>query len=386
MAKCLAQCDATDHDCRGKCNLSKVLSWGSDAFTALVQCEANHACGTCASARAVRNNASCDSCVAEKCSSEIDAFSKDLAALRLDTCGCAGFFASGVPRCACEDQYGAIGKTNWDRVKECEAGPCQQQCGLVSAGDWSCLGSLEWPRLGPNPVDVGFSLVDLVGRTPLPDFMVSACVDQDASCDPPLASGRTDATGQVHLAVPTDQAPFGYFLAVPDADKYHDAYPRTLRYIGPVRYSSYTTRDSYYASWWITSRQLGDVFTSTLPPENQAPRLPDGGVNHDAGSVLFWLNSCFGDAPGVVLSGLDIPGLSHSPWGYYRGSGVDVNLDQTSANTLGVGFALSGGDPPLRYHLRANLAKDGPLVGRYDVLVRPDAVTLVTVNPTPAEN
>jgi hypothetical protein len=77
----------------------------------------------------------------------------------------------------------------------------------------------------------------------------------------------------------------------------------------------------------------------------------------------------------VTFTGLE-------PYSFYFPTdpfGFDPNASETST----IGFALSGGLPPDQFHLEATQAETHQYFGSYDVLIRPDTITLLVGNPTP---
>lgn len=371
-AMCLARCNAADHACRGKCNLSIYLTSGADAFTALTQCEASHpACASCGSARSVRGGASCDSCIAEICPSALDALSQNLSALRLDACGCKGW---GSPDCPCEAQYSSA-KPILDAVIGGDPGDgglptdyacaaCYSVCHDDNAIDaWSCLDSVQWPPLARSvtQLDVVLGIGDLLSHTGLPNVTVSACLAADPDCTTPLATDTTNAMGWVHLVIPTSKATsVGYFVALADP----------LVYQKQLLYTSFLGA-SYSGRWVIPSRVYLETTSATFGAGHTG--LVDGGLKPNTGIVILNFTDCLGrGASGLVVSGFE------QTVGYLGSDFLfDPNLGQTSTS----GVVVSGGLTPQIYQIETKLADTGALAGSYGFFVQPDSVTALFAAP-----
>jgi hypothetical protein len=367
--ECTSQCAFDDVECWGKCNTSIQPAVFDHAAFQLRHCTAtscadacNVGCGLAYSARV----ASCYQGQQACCDAERALWTNSEAVAWYDCnahCTWATLAANGAPGfgpdpCGCM----AAHPTAKD-VADIMQG-CSQRC-LPHPGDppdWSCRGSVKWPRVntGSERIEYHLKLADFQTLSPLPDLRVSQCAASDARCSTPLGPvAITDAGGFVSLTLQASMLNldyFGYLLV--QGDKIPDA---LIYFFPPVR-------DAHHDGHTIGTRE-GTASLLSAPELMYDPSL---------GAVAFSMRDCFyGDGSGVRVSS-EPPGRV----AYLAGGLIDPTATETDASLIAVVLNL----PPGAVRLQVSDAKTSEPISSVRVFVRAQSVTSFTLHPTPLDN
>lgn len=371
-AQCFAGCAHDDHECRGRCNLSIP---DTPAMRALVQCEAVQACSECGSSRAVWSGEECDACLAGKCSPELDAFSRDAAALERQACEEECPDPSVPPYCGCRGETaanadGGAGVTMdagqelvLTELQKCmDVGPCSAACGKGTP-DWGCLGSVQWPAPAATLTDVALHvrLVNVVDDTPLSGKSVDPCSELGV-CGTSVRSTTTLDDGWALLELPRLATGDGFFghLAAPDADL--DA---LLYLFPPVRESP---------SWRKVRVLTQDVARHTSLTSADGTPIP---LDWDSTGGIAWsVAACNkAPAPGVKVT------LDSGDPAFYSATNTLVPKTGAGSTSAAVGVFVNLTKGP--HKLTATRVQTGQIIGTYPVQVLIGSITHVTMVPTP---
>jgi hypothetical protein len=118
----------------------------------------------------------------------------------------------------------------WTPFVDSINGVCGTSC---KVGDWTCIGKVSWPYPKSADVSLTFQAAEYVSKGPIEGLEVQVCTSLNPSCDPPLATARTNADGIAVLTFANAPDPEGLglngFLQVSSAD---GGYVPTLVYWG----------------------------------------------------------------------------------------------------------------------------------------------------------
>jgi hypothetical protein len=366
QARCLAQCRATDHDCRGRCSVSTP---STTTIAELIACQAAH-CGNslpaadrCAGSLALHGNAKCDKCLAETCLPALEALSSNPGALayerRREVCTCRGDCAEGAPGC----QYGADEEAmrQIHAVATCCPSDCDQ-----TIPDWSCAGRVESPAppIPAPPLELHLRGTSPNFSTEVPDLQVQACSDLTEDCE--LAKPVvTNADGWATLSIPRPTRGNSYFGHLLVTSGEQDDAPALFYFFPPIRESP----------TWVVRRMV-----SRSVADKVLEQVPD--VEADwkhKGGIVFSARSCNAAPQGLELISRKQPIPDAPPLRViYFGEGLTVDMNATETTSSGIGFIANA--PRGRHELEAR--HDGQLVGRYSVSVVEGSLTHLVVEPT----
>jgi len=257
-------------------------------------------------------------------------------------------------------------------IGACAQGPCQTSCS--GRPDWSCLGHVWQPQpsLGPRKL-YGAVVLNTFASNPMPlgpGFHVKLCsyigavIAQATAGLDPCAMSRDDQVsddgGKVVLDLSRGSGFSTYFevTAPPGLD-----YQKSL----------------FFLAEWTLTHSLHKEFYLDL--RNTVLSLPTAGPGR--GVVVFRTFDCrqaLNLAAGVEVEAE----VNSSPAGdrpVYTALGVVPDRGATSTSGEGVGIITNL--PAGQVTLYAHRHDTGQLIGRTQIMVQPDAVTVVELVPTP---
>jgi hypothetical protein len=366
-ARCLALCSVTDHDCRGRCNVSTP---SSDAMVALIACQAEHCGGSlpqadqCGGSLALHGNASCDECLANNCPLKLESFSRNLAALGYErcheVCTCHGECLDGAPKCPlggatsnpCDPDEETRRLVN--ELATCCAGQCSE-----TVPDWSCVGRVVSPVQTTRPLELNLRVTLPDTEGPISDLSVQSCSDLTGACKPETPA-TTNTDGWTTLVISKPETATIYFGHLRVTSKTEDDLPALFYFFPPVR------ETPTWIARRMVSRSVANITLRDVPDV-----IPDWDTK---GGIVFSARSCNTAAQGLrVISKSGLPVL-------YFAEGPPV-VDPTAIETSSRGYGFLANVPEGRHELEARRAND-TLVGRYSVLVERGSLTHLVIEPT----
>ncbi len=366
---CAGPCKG-DPQCRSQCNVDNPVL-ADPTFAPLSICMASNCateCGlTCGGALLSPPSAAtkCQECVASAtsgCSTERTCMTSptyyEFIGCR-STCAAAG---DCIHACADANDAGISLSSSFGKIT---SGPCRSQCDWGQA--WSCVGRVAWAAAKSPTVRLTIEVSDYLRGTLFANADVSVCGPQDVDCMTPKAHGTTDVNGRVVLTVPNvpDNAGFGLdgYVQVKSPE-----IMTWLRYWGfPLSEpQAFFVNDAYQ-----------NFAIQVLTPTVYAQYLQSFGATFDpnTGSIVANANDCLGHiSPGVQFTTTSSDLATRA---YYAFSTTATATDAT-------GIAAIGPIPPGVVDITATpvgLMKPSSVMR--GVVVRANAVTAVTMGPTP---
>jgi hypothetical protein len=275
------------------------------------------------------------------------------------TCAAAG---DCIHACADANDAGISLSGSFGKIT---SGLCRSQCDWGQA--WSCVGRVAWAAVKSPTVSLTIDVLDYLTQNVIANADVSLCGPQDVDCTTPRAHGTTNASGRVVLTFPNvpDNAGFGLdgYVQVESPE-----IMTSLRYWGfPLSEpQAYFVNDVYQ-----------NFAIQVLTPTEYAQYVQAFGATFDTstGSIVANANDCLGHlSPGVQFTTTSKDPATRA---YYAFSTTATATDAT-------GIAAIGPIPPGVVDVTARpLALMGPAGVMRAVVVRPNAVTYVTLGPTP---
>ena len=370
FASCLGGC-GDDIACRGQCINDHPVGTGQQVPT-LLTCLESHcqsdcqlACGGIPTTVQVDAATSCYDCLS---ANACDAASACLTDLECESVLFCVFATHTIDtRQACDDGRDA-GAALWATLLQDYSGSCSTQCDVGQ--NWYCVGRVTWPVTAAPQVATTVVVDEEPIGSAVPGVPVTACLVAEPTCDPPIASGITDSTGSVPLAL--QEAGVGspgvdavFELGAVDAGAGTALFPE-LVFVGyPL-----TEPTSQYQTPVVTRDELA----SLLP----------GGITLDPsrGHVLLSARDCiFGNSAGVTFditaNGLD---GGETTLLYEQGLTFVAGLTATDAT----GNALLVNVPPGNVVVRARPQALGGAVSSTEAFfVRAGWLSGVVMVPTP---
>jgi hypothetical protein len=370
---CLGTCNG-DPACRSQCTLDNPAATASDV-SSLSACLA----------------ANCEGPCSLTCGGFAPFLGAPDAAAACQTCTC-----KAAQACAASEACDAY----WRCFRACPAADCQSNCGIVNdaglslftplgldysggcrdtcgaGGDWSCVGTLSWPRNPPQHLTLRQSVVDALGETPAPGVDVAVCsfcpcVQTDGGVTGTLlGQGTSNDAGIVTVSFSNPVASDGLGVV------------SCLELTSP----SYATAFSYYGNPWgwpfdistlaWVGTQRSYVFTSQ---DIQAIYQGAAGTPPDPrrGTVIFGVGDCTDNPAANVVVTLTGDGADSGVVEFY-GMTDSVQLTATSRDGIG-GFVAV---PPGNYTIAATpVGMDQP-TNQQTIAVAAGYVTGVSMRPT----
>jgi hypothetical protein len=200
LESCLLGC-GSDYACRATCTQVDQIGNQTDVPTldACVAGSCNQSCGMiCGQAgsyTAPDAAQGCQQCVEAKSCAQTLACTSSVACEVLGHCA----YSCATPDCraACADDAGDV-----DEFVSTALGvgiPCYGPCQV--GHDWTCVGSVAWPRPQSTEEDIALTLVGLNSTSPA-GVSVEACNQGDDSCSSPFSKGTSNAAGVAQLSLP----------------------------------------------------------------------------------------------------------------------------------------------------------------------------------------
>jgi hypothetical protein len=229
--------------------------------------------------------------------------------------------------------------------------------------DWSCLGNLELPKPSGES-DLFLWLTDYIDQMPLVGFDVKQCLTSDPACAVGLAQGTTDYAGAVQMPLvrsPLSGTVTSYFQVTGAAGSDY----------GPHLILVPASRLDHGVSWGaplLSRALLGALFQ------------PDPAL----GYLAFRAASCnpfSTQIAGVGAANLQVTvgERSDATQTLYAVDGF-VSPVATATDASGNGAIVN--IPPGNATVEARMADSGTLIATATVLIRPDTVTVIVLEPT----
>lgn len=304
-------------------------------------------------AQGTQNTAACKTCVDTSCCTEGAACGSDPECVTYRQCAAA--CADATCSNACYDAHPDAGKTS-DPFATCRRTRCSQPCAALS-----CVGAVTWPAPATATLDMTFVLQSYKDGAPIAGATVRACAKTDATCASPLATGTTDATGTVQLAMPTSPAGFAAYLEATAT-----GYTKTLTFVQFADNAKTLAAKKLYLTSFDegTFAGFGALAGATLDPTR--------------GHVAFGAFDCNGNrvaGVSVATSTADAQSVTT----YVVGSGPSDTAKETDPSGAGGVFNVPVGAATLT----GTLQPSKTTLGKSDVLLRAGWVTTVNVTPSP---
>jgi hypothetical protein len=321
----------------------------------------------------------CASCVNANCCAAAQACTADSTCVDRQDC----LHACTFPSCALDSCGVQIVKTvhNAMTVSPNTAGSlddCISQSCSTECADWSCLGTVAQPQMGPGDVELTVNAVEFANldtrANPIPirDMSVFVCGEDSGDAGPPGETCPKDAamTGAQGRAVVRVPSGFSGYLKVTGKVSVRgvlkDVFPTLV-----------------YLSWPIVSNTTYALELITPEAYNQLQGIAGGGAVSNSGGIVVFTEDCAGNlVPGVTLS-IEV-GFGH-PLPYYFQNGVPAPSCQSATTVDGVGgFGnVLEGLPYITARLATPDGRPGPVIGTTPVRVLADALTYVWLAPRP---
>lgn len=300
----------------------------------------------------------CEPCMAAACCNEAEECSKIEGCAPLEACVRACGSGDATCRSRCYAAAGPVADFQ-QGLESCRAAHCAKQC---LPGPWECLGRVTWryPSLRPKTIAIKTKAVCVAcgaggGQAPLPGATVRLCSLADPKCRLPLAESITDADGGAILRVDTSlhPTPLAAFI-----EHKKSGYLDTLAHVNvpPI------------------GGDLDIGLTKLLDPKvNAAPGAAMLGTKFDPmrATVDVLALDCNGQpAPkDVVVTWLDRDDqTATTPYFVYSKSAHAINVPVNDAGLV---------------RIVTRVAETNQLVTTANVVVRPGALSLVSVAPAP---
>jgi hypothetical protein len=396
LSGCLALCAKSDALCRVRCNLSTRRTTPMSALTA---CAAVN-CSDCAAAHATYAGVTCQPCLDVENAGALGAFSRNFAALELDSCrqDCPPPYRDRE-HCPCSDIYGPVTSVSdagqrqvSSRAAEdagdaegvlkalesaTKSGQCAGFCGSGQPQDWSCLDSLHAPGLPDDEqtFELNLTLIDLAFK-PVVGALLRPCGVAYPNCeDEPPVAGATDSNGFAQLVFHRTVTGAGapeFFGGIEVSWGSEDAGgpSTTLLYFTPLaRSQTWTMRR-------LVSRDVADFNVKSV-----LGRKPDW---EKTGGIVFSAVTCSGDPAVDVEAKLDDAGTDggHDRVFYSNGYALDPSAQSTLNTGLGAFVEVIPKARTLtlfRYKDKDRTLRQN--IGVYPLYVRAGAITTVALAP-----
>jgi hypothetical protein len=401
LSACLALCMKSDKDCPARCNLSTRRT---TPMSALTVCAALN-CDACEAGHATYGGLYCQSCLNAEHPGVLAVFSRNFAALELDSCrqDCPPPYRDRE-HCPCSDIYGSAksasvtdaGRPQVSSSSATDAGDAEEVLNALKSAakserclplcedprpqDWSCLDSLHAPGLPSDlqTFELNLKLIDLAGDA-VAGARVRPCSGAvpDCSGDPPVPkdASATDSNGFAQLVfkrpVTGAGAPqfFGSIEVSWGEEDGGDPSSVLLYFIPLARNPTWTLRR-------LVSRGIADFNVKYV-----LGRYPDW---KNTGGIVFSAVTCSGDPAVGVEAELD--GVRADAGGasvFYSGEGSALDPMAHSTTTVGMGAFVNVsemGHTLTLFHKdpESGMRKD---IGVYPLYVRAGSITTVALAP-----
>jgi serine/threonine-protein kinase len=300
----------------------------------------------------------CGACMMQACCKQAQECAGSDGCAPLEACVRACGSGDSMCRASCYAGNGTISRLQ-EGVESCRADHCAKEC---LPPQWQCLGRVKWqlPAVKARTIVIKTTVISGsrgggVGHTPLAGATVRICSIADPKCDLPLAAGTADGNGAVSLNVDTSlyPPPLAVFL---EAKK--DGYVDTLLQLNmpPV------------------SGDLDVGHTTLLDPKvNVGGYASMLGTTYDParGHVQVDPIDCNGQhaTKQIAVTWLDRDDrTATTPFFVYSGAAGAINLPINAAGVT---------------RIAVRVAETNQLIATTSVVVRPNALTWVSLAPTP---
>lgn len=340
--KALACLDACRGDiasvtaCRIKCRRTLPTSFVAPT-TDVLACQAQRCGPECSLSCGgyLYTSAVCEACAKAACCARAAACAANAECLNLTSCSSSCSIDDGPCKLNCEHDH-AAGVAPRRELEACLSGSCASTC---SDSAWACLGRESRPAAtGTGTMHV--TAIDLVTNAPLSGVALRACADEANTCDGPVL-GTTDGRGEIEVpslakgCLYFDGADLVPSCAVIEAD-------------GPL--------------------------LAPLVHRSDRDRLFGASASPGKGVVLAFVHDC----TGVPGAGATLVTTSGARTLYWRGGRFVADAFETDATGIAAMVDLPA---PERRVVRAEVSSSLPAIHQLDVLVRPDIITSVNLEP-----
>lgn len=227
---------------------------------------------------------------------------------------------------------------------------------------WGCVGNVSWPDPDiTTPVTVKRRILKLIGEAPVEGLTLTACSPLDFECSQPIATGTTDANGDVEVPV---YSGFDGYLMGDAPDSYPEMVPALMYVFPPPVVDDPIEIDE---PLHVTASGEVDFMSQVLEME----------VKPELGHILSLALDCQGrPAAGASLK-IDIVSTDTVPY-YMNGSLPSRVLTETGSE----GEAGFINVPPGLITVTTTVSGVGK-VSQLTVLVRAGYITYLPLAPSP---
>jgi hypothetical protein len=330
-------------------------------MSALMACAAK-SCSECAVGHATFGGLACHQCLEREDPDDLRAFAANRYALELQSCR-ADCPPSYEYQCACDD-YVARGGAVLSALANVSL--CTDDCGTP---DWSCLGSVHWPRLADTApeleLDVGAA--DVISLKPLLGATVSACAGIDSNCTQPIQTVTVEDTyaDLMLTRAGTGVAATDYFGAI------------LVTWSDTTRPDASSVLLSFFPSLRRTPAWTWRRLVSRANAENivKGALIPDRLAWENFGGIVWSVAACNDvSAAGLTAS------LDSGERAYYLEENQILDAALTETTTSGLGAFINVTPGPRTLDLRRS---SGQKVGSYPIYVRTGTTSTVSLTPGP---
>jgi hypothetical protein len=289
------------------------------------------------------------------------------ALLLLPTGACSVILEAETVQCTQSEDCAGIGADG----ATCVEGLCRVGAATASGGGgagggaadpkWGCLGKVVWDEEDPTvPVAHSATFRRLFGEAPIVDMKVTACTPLDAECQEPVASGTTDDTGRVDLALFKG---FGGFMVPEPPASFPEMSPSVVVVSPPLS----------------GENSLGvPVHLTSIDELGFAAEILEVVPNPELGHIFGLTMDCTQQPAGGISVKVDTVSAETVTY-YLNASGLPSKTAGETSVTGNAGFVNV---PPGYVTVTATSAEVGK-VGTLTVLVRAGFITFVPVGPSP---